>query len=148
MGRLTQLALAAIATLAISSCASMEDVLREKEEGGGTTVAYNVSFEEAWEISRVVFRWEGCDQIEEHKLQRYMLTTSGGNAVSSGAVMGAWIEPIDDENQSVTVITKRKVATNLATTLTEGTFHETCQQAVDIVNSGETLPLTKPRADG
>ena len=43
--------------------------------------------EKAWEISKAVFRWEGSNAIEEHRDQRCMLTSSGMNLVSWGAVM-------------------------------------------------------------
>jgi len=125
-------------------CSSLDDVVREKQAGGGTARTYAVTFDQAWEISRTVFRWEGADQIEEHKDQKYMLTSSGMNFVSAGAVMGAWIEPLDEKNTRVTVITKRRMSTNIATTLTESTYQKTFAQAVQIVLAGKPLPLTKP----
>ncbi len=73
-----------------------------------------------------------------------MLTSSGMNFVSYGAVMGAWIEPVDNGNTRVTVITKRRIATNVATTLTESTYHKRFAQAVDILKSGKKLPLAPP----
>ncbi len=66
------------------------------------------------------------------------------NLVSMGAVMGAWIDPVDKDNTKVTVVTKRRIATNLATTLTEATFHKRFAQAVDIVKAGKTLPSAPP----
>jgi hypothetical protein len=91
-----------------------------------------------------VFRWEGADSIEEHRSDGYMLTSEGMNFVSYGAVMGAWIERVSPSESKVTVITKRRVAVNVATTLTESTFHKRFAQAVDIVKSGQRLPLTRP----
>ena len=73
-----------------------------------------------------------------------MLTSSGMNLVSYGAVMGAWIEPVRDTSSKVTVVTKRRVKVNLATTLTESTFHRRFAQAVDILKSGKILPATAP----
>ena len=63
----------------------------------------------------------GSDAIEEHRDQGYMLTSSGMNFVSAGAVMGAWVEPAGRGQTKVTVVTKRRMATNIATTLTETT---------------------------
>lgn len=91
-----------------------------------------------------VLRWEGADAIEQHRSEGYMLTSSGMNLVSSGAVMGAWVEPTDQNSTKVTVVTKRRIATNLATTLTETTFHKRFAQAVGIVKRGERLPLKPP----
>jgi hypothetical protein len=129
----------------LNGCATMNDVVRVKEDGTeGTTRVYPVDLDQAWEISKTVFRWEGSDAIEEHKDQRYMLTSSGMNLVSWGTVMGAWIDPVDKDNSKVTVITKRRITINLATTLTEGTFHKRFSQAVDIVKSGKPLPRIAP----
>jgi len=73
-----------------------------------------------------------------------MLTSSGPDLVSWGAVMGAWIKPVSDEATEVTVVSKRRITVNLFTTMTESTFHKRFAQAVAMVNKGETLPLTAP----
>ncbi|MBI5198494.1 MAG: hypothetical protein HZA09_00555 [Nitrospirae bacterium] len=126
----------------ISGCATMSDVVRAKDEG--TAKVYPVNADQAWEIAKTVFRWEGADAIEEHKSEGYMLTSSGMNLVSMGAAMGAWIDPVDKNNTRVTVVTKRRIATNIATTLTEATFHKRFAQAVDIIKSGKRLSSTPP----
>ena len=129
----------------LGGCATVNDVIRVKEEGSeGTTKVYSVVFDQAWKIARRVFRWEGADAIEEHKDEGYMLTSSGPNVVSWGAVMGAWVTPIDDKNTEVTVVTKRRISINLATTLTESTYHKRFAQAVEIMKKGEPLPQVAP----
>lgn len=128
--------------IVITGCATMSDVVRSKDEG--TDRIYPVTTDQAWEIARTVFRWEGADAIEEHKSEGYMLTSSGMNFVSMGAVMGAWIEPVDKNKTRVTVVTKRRIATNIATTLTETTFHNRFAQAVEIVKKGGQLSSSKP----
>jgi hypothetical protein len=135
-----------VAIAAISSgCSTMQDVVRVKEAGTeGTTQNFPVAQDQAWEIAKAVFRWEGSDAIEEHKDKNYMLTSSGMNLVSYGAVMGAWVEPIDAKNTKVTVVTKRRVSMNIATTLTETTYLRRFGQAVDIVKSGKSLPAEAP----
>jgi hypothetical protein len=112
----------------LNGCATMNDVVQVKEAGTeGTTKVYPVNVEQAWDISKAVFRWEGSDAIEEHKDQGYMLTSSGMNLVSWGAVMGAWIKPVDKGHTEVTVVTKRKVTVNVA-----------------IVKKGQPLPRNPP----
>ena len=129
----------------LSGCATMSDVVSVKEAGTeGTTKVYPVTVDQAWEISKTVFRWEGSDAIEEHRDQGYMLTSSGMNLVSWGAVMGAWIELVDKDNTKVTVVTKRRITINIATTLTEGTYHRRFAQAVEIVKKGQPLPRSAP----
>lgn len=123
----------------------MQDVVKAKESGSeGTTQSYQVTENQAWDIAKTVFRWEGSDAIEEHKDQHYMLTSSGMNMVSYGAVMGAWITPINDLDTKVTVVTKRRLTLNVATTLTESTFHRRFAQAVEIVKKGKPLPASAP----
>jgi hypothetical protein len=73
-----------------------------------------------------------------------MLTSSGPNLVSWRAVMGAWIEPAGPDNTKVTVVTKRRISVNIATTLTESTFHRRFAQGVEIVKKGEPLPRVPP----
>ena len=82
--------------------------------------------------------------FEEHKDERYMLTSSGMNLVTAGTVMGAWIDPMPDGQMKVTVVTKRRIQTNMFTSLTETTFQERFAQAVEIVKAGKPLPPTPP----
>lgn len=126
----------------LTGCATMGDVVRARDKG--TAKVYPVNTEQAWDIAKAVFRWEGADAIEEHRKEGYMLTSSGINLVSYGAVMGAWIEPVDKDNTRVVVVTKRRIATNIATTLTETTFHKRFAQAVDIIKAGKSLPVIPP----
>lgn len=134
-----------MALISVSGCASMNDVVRAKEAGTeGVTKTYSVAPDQAWEIAKTVFRWEGSDAIEEHKNEGYMLTSSGLNGYSYGAVMGAWIKPINKDGSEVTIITKRRVQTDLFTTLTEETYHKRFAQAVEITKRGNPLPRVAP----
>lgn len=134
-----------MALISVSGCANMNDVVRAKEAGTeGVTKTYAVAPDQAWEIAKTVFRWEGSDAIEEHKNEGYMLTSSGLNGYSYGAVMGAWIKPINKDGSEVTIITKRRVQTDLFTTLTEETYHKRFAQAVEITKGGNPLPRVAP----
>jgi hypothetical protein len=132
-------------SLILSACSTMADVVDHKHEG--TAMVYELTSDQAWELAKVVLRTEGADAIEEHRDQGYMLTSSGSNFYSRGAVMGAWVEPYSGNRMVVTVLTKRRVKTNLFTTLTEGTFHRRFAQGVRIVNSGSPLPTMLPDSD-
>jgi len=133
-----------MAVLGLAGCATLSDVVQEKDKGGGTVQVYPVDSDQAWKIALTVFRWEGSDAIEEHRDQGYMLTSSGMNFVSAGAVMGAWVEPVGRDQTKVTVVTKRRMATNIATTLTEATFQKRFGQAVALVKAGQPLPMRPP----
>ena len=136
------LLIAIIFGITIAGCASMSDVLSGKADG--TAVTYPVNQDQAWDIAMTVLRWEDCETIEEYKSQGYMLTTVGQNFVSAGSLIGVWVDKVDDNNTKVTIVSKRKVQTNVATGLTEGTFQRRFAQAVDIVKSGEKLPIEAP----
>ena len=131
-----------LSLLWLGGCATMSDVAVSK--ASGKSAVYPVTADQAWDIAKAVFRWEGADAIEEHRQEGYMLTSSGMNLVSWGAVMGAWVDPIDAGNSKVTVVTKRRISTNLATTLTEATFQKRFAQAVEIVRAGKPLPAKPP----
>jgi hypothetical protein len=136
------LVMSAVLCIGMTGCATMSDVLKSKDEGSAQS--YPVNTDQAWEISMTVLRWEGCETIEEHKSSGYMLTTVGQNLVSAGSLVGVWVEAVDAGTTKVTVVTKRKVQTNIATGLTETTFQRRFAQAVGIVKSGKLLPIDPP----
>jgi hypothetical protein len=131
-----------IFSLILAGCATMSDVLDSKDEG--TANVYPVDQDRAWGIALTVLRWEDAETIEEHRSENYMLTTIGANLISSGTVVGVWVEPVKKGSTKVTVVTKRKMQTNIATGLTETTFQERYAQAVQMVKSGKSLPRKVP----
>ena len=141
-GRIWPVLVLLLSTTWLGGCATMGDVAVSKNSG--TSAVYPVTVDQAWDIAKTVFRWEGADAIEEHRREGYMLTSSGMNLISWGAVMGAWIDPVDGNHSKVTVVTKRRISTNLATTLTEATFQKRFAQAVEIVKAGQPLPVKAP----
>jgi hypothetical protein len=143
--RAAALVVAVVSVLSAQGCRSMSDVVKDKDSG--TTKVYPVDSDQAWKIAMQVFRWEGADAIEEHRDQDMMLTSSGMNFWSPGSFMGAWVEQVDASTTKVTVVTKRRIATQIATTLTETTFHNRFQQAVEIVKAGKPLPIEPPSTE-
>jgi len=141
--RTTMVALLAALVL-VAGCVTMSDVLKAKAAGEGTTKVYPVSTDQAWKIAVAIFRWEGFDAIEQHRDEGYMLTSRGMYIASTGAVIGAWVEPIDQDHTKVTVITKRRLATALATTLLETTYHRSFAEAVEIMTAGKPLLSLPP----
>jgi len=131
----------------LAGCATMNDVVRAKNEGERRE--YPVVCDQAYDIARTIFRNEGSDTIEDHRPEGYMLTSSGANGFTWGAFMGAWVEPVKPGHCLVTVVTKRKMAVNAATTLTESTFHDRFAQAVAATRPASppsTLPVTVNQA--
>ena len=123
------------------SCASISDAINAKDDG--TVANYAVNHGQGWEIALKVLRWEDAETIEEHKDENYMVTTVGLSFMSSGSVVAVWVEP-EGEGVKVTCVTKRKVSTNIATGLTETTFHRRFKQGVNMVKAGKQLPSTAP----
>jgi len=102
----------------------MNDVVRAKAEGKGTSRVYRVNADKAWEIATMVFRFAQTDAIEEHRSEGYMLTSIGKSSISWGAVIGVWVEAVDDESSRVTVVIKRRNPTELSVPFTETDFHD------------------------
>ncbi|MEO8167265.1 MAG: hypothetical protein ABI623_03400 [bacterium] len=125
----------------LPSCASISDAIKAKDDG--TAMNYPVTFDQGWKAALKVLRWVDAETIEEHKDENYMVTTIGGDFVSSGSVVAVWVEPLN-KSVKVTCVTKRKISTNLATGLTETTFHKRFQQAVDLIKAGKPLPADPP----
>jgi hypothetical protein len=137
-----RISLAFLFCFALLACATMSDVMKSKSDG--TVQVYAVKADQAWDIAMTVLRWEGCETIEEHRRDSYLLTTVGQNFVTAGCLVGVWVESMNDANTRVTVVTKRKMQTSIATGLTETTFQRRFAQAVAIVNSGKPLPVDPP----
>jgi hypothetical protein len=122
--------------MSLTACSTLNDVVEAKNSGReGTTAVYPVTEAQAWPIAKKVFRCEGADAIEEHRSEGYMLTSSGMNLVSHGTVMGAWIKPLSKGQTEVTVVTKRRISINIATTLTETTFQKRFAKEVAYLKS-------------
>ena len=132
-----------ITILLLTSCATTNSVVKAKDKGKGTTKVYDISFEQAWDVAKRSFRWAGADAVDEYKSEGYMLTSKGMNLVTSGSVMGAWVEQ-NGSKSTVTVISKRRISTQLATGMTEGKFHKYFEAGVNILKSGQPLPAAAP----
>ncbi len=107
-----------------AGCATTSDVVRAKAQGKGTSRVYPVNVEKAWEIAKTSFRFEGQKEVEEHRSEGYMVARVGESTISSGALVGVWIEPVDDESSKVTVVIKRRNPTEISVLMTETDFHE------------------------
>jgi hypothetical protein len=102
----------------------MSDVVLSKEQGKGTSRIYRVNVDQAWEITKVVFRLEQTDAVEEHRSEGYMLTSIKGSLIRWGAMMGIWIEPVNEDSTRVTAVIKKKNSMEVLAPLTETDFHE------------------------
>jgi len=109
----------------LTSCATtMSDLVRHKELGEGTSRVYPVNVQQAWEIARKVLDWEGIGAYEDHRAEGYVLITSGATWFYKGTLIGIWVDPVDNTQSKVTVITKSKRSMDTIVGLTERDFHE------------------------
>jgi hypothetical protein len=129
----------------LTSCASMSDVVDSKKDG--TAMTYAIDQKRAWEITETILRWEGVEDIQDHKSENYILGSTGMNLVSYGSVVGVWVEPVSGGSMRVTVVSKRKVATGLVSGMKESTFHEYFKYALGQVKAGKPLPDSAPLLD-
>lgn len=129
----------------VAGCQGMESVMAARMAGEGDGRTYPVTPDEAWKISKHVLRWEGAEAIEENREEGYLTCTFGMNLVSSGSLAGVWIEKAAEDASKVTVICRRRVVTNVATVMTEGTFHRWFAKGVELLRAGRPLPKTHPR---
>lgn len=144
MTRLRMRALALLVALVwVTGCATTANVVRAKDDG--TSKIYRVSSTRAWKIAKTVLRWEGSEAVEEHRAEGYLLARSGKKWVPWGALMVTWVERIDRRHTKVTVVTKRRVGMDIATTSSEARFHKRFAQAVKIVKKGRSLPPEPPK---
>ena len=73
-----------------------------------------------------------------------MLTSKGPDMISSGSVMGAWIESISSDKMAVIVISKRRKSLDLFTGMTESKFHKYFKAGTEILKNKKELPLRAP----
>ena len=132
-----------IASVILSGCATTAEALRSKHEG--TSEVYDISPDQAWLVAKIVLQWEDAQEVVEDKQAGYITATVPMSGFSWGAVIAVWVDLFGKEYSKVTVVTKRKMQTNFATTLTETTFHREFSQAVEILKSGKPFPAKAPQ---
>jgi hypothetical protein len=109
----------------LTRCATtMSDLVRSKEMGEGTSRIYQVSVDQAWEITKKVLDWEGIGALEDHRSEGYVLITSGTVWFFRATLIGIWVEPLNNVQSKVTVITKSKRSMDTFVGLSETDFHE------------------------
>src|SRR5262245_25582556 len=107
-----------------AACAmsNMSDVLADRKAGSGTGVAYPLSKEQAWDVSRTVLLWCKANVIDEHKTEDHMLAECS-NVWGHGGYAGVWLKPVSPTSTEVTVVTRRRDPLDAAPPITENYFH-------------------------
>lgn len=138
-----------VAIFLAGGCASRqqlsEEIVNARKAGTmGMTKVYPVDTKQSWEITLAVFRWEKTDEIEEHRDENYIITSTGMKMAVYGSVMGVWIEPADSVSSKITVIAKRRVESDKFTMLNAETFFRRFEQGMKILKDGKKLPVLPP----
>lgn len=118
----TTRAAAAAALLTVAACATMNDAISAKK--AGTEKLYAKPCDALWPLSVRVLRDNDAGAIEERRSEHQMLANSSAGLLSMGTFMVVWLEPVGADRCNVTIVTKRKVATNVITDLTETGYHD------------------------
>jgi predicted small secreted protein len=145
MKKLSFVLVVVMGSMLFASCATMNGLKDSKADG--VAVTYPVDKDRAWDIAKKVLDWQGAGELEEHREQNYILTSTSMNLISYGSVVGVWFDPIGKESTKVTVLTRRRVAINLAPGMRESRFHDYYGYAVKEVKAGRTLPESSPLLD-
>lgn len=130
--------------LFMGGCASMgeltDEVIKAKNSGKeGFTRVYPVTENQAWDLTRTVFRREKADEIEANEREQYVIAATGMKMVVFGSVMGVWFQPVDSEHTLFTVLTRRRAGENFPR-LTATRFYEKLDEAVNTLQTGKTPP--------
>ncbi len=134
--------LCVFALVLAAGCVTFTDVVREKDEG--TARRYPVTADQAWDIAKTVFRWEGAARIAERRAEGYLLASDTDEGQAEGTIMAAWVERDLDGVTRVTVRTRSRMLLNPAALLTEEGFHRRFVQAMRLVQEGKPLPAQPP----
>jgi hypothetical protein len=146
--RVAFVVLAAAATLAWA-CATKQDIVITKLRGRTNGRVYPVTFDQAWAISKAIFKLEPTEALEEHKADGYILTSQDASGLSPGTYMGVFIEPGDRPGESkVTFIARRRTPTQAYSALSEPLFHKKFAALIELMGTVGSLPAPGESADG
>jgi hypothetical protein len=133
-------------------CFSTDEVIIAKQNGKeGIEKVYPVNKDQAWKIALAVLRWERSNDIDEHYMENYMLTSIGPRLCPCKTAVGVWIEPMSDDRCKVTIITKGREQKNLFTNVEtfpdviKPKFHKWFGEGIKIVKNGDVLPEKPPK---
>ena len=104
---------------------------------------YPVTFDQAWSISKAIFRLEPTEALEEHRTDGYILTSQDAGGLSAGTYMGVFIDPGERAGESkVTFIARRRTPTQAYPALNEASFHKKFAAVIELL--GTVGPLSSP----
>ena len=113
-----------IIPLSILGCRSMEGLREDRRASArGTEEVYTASFETLWAKSKDVLRESGAEGIEEVLQAKELYAAFPPSFLSHGTISCVYFEP-EGSSWRVGAISRRRMPTNLVTSMTESGFHE------------------------
>jgi hypothetical protein len=142
---LPPLRLLLVAALVTLGCANMHDVMRDKEQGGGTWRVYSVSAEQAWKITDTILKIDKPSApVEEKRGENYVLLQVQSSSLSSATYLGIWVEPVSPGETKVTFVRKIRSGTERIRALTSEQFHREFEALMEF--SGASCASGAPAA--
>ncbi|MCC6648956.1 MAG: hypothetical protein IT374_25745 [Polyangiaceae bacterium] len=118
LARTAALLVSATASL---GCATMSDVIAERDEGGGTARVYAAPAQVVYAEARPALLEAGAEEVREYPT--HVTAETGVTLLSWGAVGALFIEPTGPFTTRVTVVVRRRVATSVFTPFDEDDVH-------------------------
>lgn len=108
----------------ILGCRSMETLKADRRAGErGTEEVYKTDFSSLWTASKQVLAEAGSGAIDEDQASKQMFTTFPMSFWSYGTITAVYFQE-DPAGCKVGVISRRKMPTNIVTSMSESGFHE------------------------
>jgi hypothetical protein len=115
--------------LLIAGCATMETVQSGKENG--TVKVYDTSKDNAYSYAKKIIREIGGQISFEDEVKGEVFAQTGFEVGSYGSYIGVWIESISEKKVKVCVYTRRILATQIKTGISESDFHKKLKRYID-----------------
>ncbi|MCW5896605.1 MAG: hypothetical protein KIT50_13500 [Bacteroidetes bacterium] len=111
-----------ITSFILIGCATMNTVRNGKDSG--TAVVYETSKDNAYSYAMKILREVGGKVSDENAERGEIFGETGAEVGSYGSYIGIWIESVGENKTQVTVYTRRVLATQLTTGISESDFHK------------------------
>lgn len=130
-----------VSLAAAPGCASMSDVVAERDRGGGTARTYPAPALVVHGEARPALLEAGAEEVREYPT--HFTAEAGMSLFSMGAVGALFIEPVGPYETRVTVVVKRRVATNIVIPFDEDDVH---RRLATRLSRRELWPVPAPSA--
>jgi len=111
-----------VTPLLLIGCATMNTVKSGKDSG--TAVVYETTKDNAYSYAKKILREVGGKVSSESEEKGEIFAVTGAEVGSYGSYIGIWVQSVGEKKTEVTVYTRRVLATQLTTGISESDFHK------------------------